>query len=66
MLSLLLRRTAVRMDSSEAACAACAVLSERVKARAMKEHQRPLTMRHGDNLPSLKSVDDPDAVPVAK
>ena len=66
MLRMLLHRTIVRMDSSEAACAVCAVLSERVKARAMKEHQRPHVMRHGDSLPSLKSVDNPDAVPLAK
>lgn len=66
MLSLLLHRTMVSTDSSEAACALCAVLSERVKARATKEHPQPLIMRHGDSLPSLKSVDDPDVVPAAQ
>ena len=32
----------------------------------MKEHLRPHIMREGDDLPSLKSVDNPDVVPVAK
>ena len=58
--------TTIGMDTSEAACAVCAVLSERVKARMMKEHLRPHIMREGDDLPSLKSVDDPDVVPLAK
>ena len=63
---MLPHRTTVRMVDSEAAWALCAVLSERVKARATKEHPQPLLMRHGDTLPSLKSVDDPDVVPASQ